>query len=59
MNKRIWRNYDFVLLGATLLILVLGIAVVYSASHTISTIKNAAARQAIFAAIGVILLGIR
>ncbi len=52
MDKRIWRNYDFVLLGATFLALILGVAIVYSASHTISSIQNSALRQAVFAAVG-------
>lgn len=52
MDKRIWRNYDFMLLGATILALILGIAIVYSASHTISSIQNSALRQAVFAAVG-------
>lgn len=52
MDKRIWRNFDFVLLGATVLTLILGVAIVYSASHNITSIQNSALRQAIFAAIG-------
>jgi rod shape determining protein RodA len=52
MDKRIWRNYDFVLLGATFLALILGVAMVYSASHNIELIQNSAIRQAVFAAIG-------
>jgi rod shape determining protein RodA len=52
MDRRIWRNYDFVLLGATLLALTLGVAMVYSASHSITMIQNSALRQAVFAAVG-------
>jgi rod shape determining protein RodA len=54
MDRRIWRNYDFVLLGATLAVLVLSVLMVYSASHTIPAIDDAALRQAIFAAVGVV-----
>jgi rod shape determining protein RodA len=54
MDRRIWRNYDFMLLGATLLTLVLGVAMIYSASHAISSIKDSALRQAIFALVGLI-----
>jgi rod shape determining protein RodA len=54
MDRRTWRNYDFVLLGATLVVLVLGIAMVYSASHAIPAIDDAALRQAIFAAVGLV-----
>lgn len=52
MDKRIWRNFDFVLLGTTVLALIVGVAIVYSASHNISSIQNSAFRQAVFAAIG-------
>ena len=41
------------LLGATLLLLVYGVAVVYSASHTITLVQNYAIRQAIFGAVGI------
>jgi rod shape determining protein RodA len=54
MDRRIWHNYDFVLSGAVLLLLIYGIAVIYSASHDISTISNAAVRQAIFAVLGLV-----
>jgi rod shape determining protein RodA len=52
MDRRIWRNYDFVLLGTTLVVLILGVAMIYSASHAIPLIKDYAQRQAIFAAVG-------
>jgi rod shape determining protein RodA len=54
LDKRIWRNYDVVLLGATLLLLVYGVAVVYSASHAITLVQNYAIRQAIFGAVGIV-----
>ena len=52
MDRRIWRNYDFVLLGATLFVLVIGVAMIYSASHAVTRIQDSAFRQAIFAAVG-------
>ena len=55
MDKRLWQHYDFVLLGALLLLLVYGVAVVYSASHTIEAVRDAALRQAVFALIGMLL----
>ena len=58
MDKRIWRNFDFVLLGATVLALILGVAIVYSASHTISSIQHSALRQAIFAVVGLAIGGV-
>jgi rod shape determining protein RodA len=55
MGKRIWRNYDFVLLGATCLLLAYGIAMIYSASHAIDRVSDSAVRQAVFAVIGLII----
>jgi len=55
MDRRIWHNYDLVLLGAVLLLLLYGIAMIYSASHDIEKINDSAIRQAIFAAAGVLL----
>jgi rod shape determining protein RodA len=52
MDKRIWRNFDYVLLGGTVLTLILGVAIVYSASHTITSIQHSAMRQAIFGVVG-------
>jgi rod shape determining protein RodA len=54
MDRRIWTNYDLVLLGATLLLLIYGVAVIYSASHTIDAVRDSATRQAIFAAVGLL-----
>ena len=50
MDRRIWQHYDIVLLISLLLLLLYGVAVIYSASHTIDRAKDAAVRQAIFAA---------
>jgi rod shape determining protein RodA len=55
MDKRIWQHYDLFLLGALLLLLVYGVAVVYSASHTIEKVNDSALRQAVFALIGLLL----
>jgi rod shape determining protein RodA len=52
MDKRFWRNFDFVLLGAMVAVLILGVAMIYSASHSIPKIENSAFRQAIFGAVG-------
>jgi len=54
MDRRIWHNYDFVLLGATFLLLVYGIAMIYSASHTTGSVSDSALRQAIFAVAGLV-----
>jgi len=57
MDRRLWQHYDFVLLGALLLLLTYGVAIVYSASHTIDAVRDAALRQAVFA-LGGMLLGL-
>jgi rod shape determining protein RodA len=55
MDKRIWHNYDFVLLAVTLALLAYGVAMIYSASHNIPPVAGSAVRQAIFAAGGMFL----
>jgi len=52
MDRRIWNNYDLLLLVATILLLVYGVAMIYSASHSFEQVSDSAIRQAIFAAIG-------
>ena len=55
MDRRLWQHYDFVLLGALLLLLAYGVAIVYSASHTIEAVRDSALRQAVFALVGMLL----
>ena len=47
MNRGIWRNFDFLLLAATMLLVCLGIAMIYSA--TLAFTENYALRQAVYA----------
>ena len=54
MDRRIWQHYDLFLLGALLLLLVYGVAVIYSASHTIEKVRDSALRQAVFGLIGLL-----
>ena len=54
MDKRVWRDYDFALLGATLMLLVYGVFMIYSASHTLESVKDSAVRQAVFAVAGIL-----
>jgi rod shape determining protein RodA len=54
MSRRIWQHYDLVLLASLLLLLVYGVAVIYSASHAIERVSNSALRQAVFAAAGLV-----
>ncbi len=50
------RRFDFVLLGATLALLVFGIAMVYSATLGVENYEDYPLRQAIYALIGIALL---
>lgn len=52
MNRRTWQHYDLVLLASLILLLIYGVAVIFSASHAIERVKDSAVRQAIFAIIG-------
>jgi rod shape determining protein RodA len=52
MKRRTWQDYDVILLVATLLLLIYGVAVIYSASHTLGEVKDSALRQAIFGLVG-------
>ena len=51
-----WRRFDFWLLGATLLLVVFGIAMVYSATLNVPTYESYPLRQVIYAGIGLLLL---
>ncbi len=50
------RRFDFVLLGATLVLLVFGIAMVYSATQGVASYEDYPLRQAIYGVIGLLLL---
>ncbi len=54
MNKGVWRNFDFPLLAATMLLICIGIAMIYSA--TLVFTENYALRQAIYALGGLALM---
>ena len=51
-----WRRFDFWLLGATLLLVVFGIAMVYSATLGVPTYESYPLRQVIYAGIGLLIL---
>ncbi len=55
MNRRIWNNFDIVLFIATLLLLVYGVMMIYSASHDVERIKGSAIRQVVWAVAGIVL----
>lgn len=50
------RRFDFVLLGATLVLLVFGVAMVYSATQGVESYEDYPLRQAIYGLIGLLLL---
>lgn len=58
MIRRIWHNFDFVLLLATSLLIAFGVAMVRSATLGMSGLENLAFRQAIYAVLGLILMSV-
>jgi rod shape determining protein RodA len=52
MDRRLWRNFDFVLLGTTILLIALGVAVIYSATRGTSDLADLPYRQIIYAVVG-------
>jgi len=52
MDRRLWRNFDFVLLGATILLIALGVAVIYSATLGSPDLADCPYRQIIYAVVG-------
>jgi rod shape determining protein RodA len=56
MMRLNWRRFDFVLLAATLVMLMFGIAMVYSATLGVKNYEDYPLRQAIYGLIGLVLL---
>jgi rod shape determining protein RodA len=56
MDRKIWRNFDFVLLAATALLIVFGIAMIYSAAPDTPDLKDLPRRQIVWALVGLVLL---
>jgi len=52
MDRRLWRNFDFVLLGTTILLIALGVAVIYSATMGTPDLADLPYRQIIYAVLG-------
>lgn len=52
MNRRLWHNFDFVLLGTTILLIALGVAVIYSATLSTPDLADLPYRQMIYAVVG-------
>jgi len=59
MDKRFWRNFDFLLLAATLALVGLGVAMIYSATYPAGAeeglLERPFVRQLIYAALGLCL----
>lgn len=56
MNRKIWRRFDFVLLAATVLLIIFGVAMIYSATINTPGLEGLATRQAIYAVGGLFLI---
>ncbi len=56
MDRKVWRDFDWVLLAATLLLIGLGIAVIYSATINTPDLEDTASRQITHALIGLALM---
>jgi rod shape determining protein RodA len=56
MDRKIWRNFDFVLLAATVLLIASGIAMIYSATLDTPDLQDLPRRQSIWALVGLVLL---
>jgi rod shape determining protein RodA len=56
MAKRSWRSFDFLLLGALLLLSAYGVLMIYSATINTSGLGNPVQRQLVYAGVGVGLL---
>ncbi|GAB4541850.1 MAG: FtsW/RodA/SpoVE family cell cycle protein [Anaerolineae bacterium] len=56
MTRRLWRNFDWLLLASAILLMVFGIAMISSATRGTEDLADYWQRQALFAASGTILL---
>jgi rod shape determining protein RodA len=56
MVRRSWRNFDYLLLGALLLLSAYGVIMIYSATINTPGIEDAVRRQIIYVAVGATLL---
>ena len=56
MTRRLWRSFDWILLGAVILLIVYGIAMISSATRGTQDLADYWRRQALFAGSGLIIL---
>jgi rod shape determining protein RodA len=52
MDRKVWRNFDFMLLAATVLLIAFGVAMIYSATLDTPDLQDLPRRQAIWALVG-------
>jgi len=52
MDSRVWHNFDFILLAATAILIIFGLAMIHSATFGMPGMEGLAFRQAAYAAIG-------
>lgn len=56
MDRKIWRNFDFVLLAATVLLIAFGVAMIHSATPDTPDLQDLPQRQTIWALVGLAVL---
>ena len=56
MDRLKWRHFDYWLMAALILLLLLGLAMVYSATRNTEGLEDSTRRQAVFIVIGLVLL---
>jgi len=55
MDHKVWRDFDFLLLAATVLLIVFGVAMIHSATRETPDLQDLPSRQVIWALIGLVL----
>jgi rod shape determining protein RodA len=56
MNRRVWRYFDSVLLGAAILLTIYGVAMIYSATRETPSLSELVPRQAIYGVFGLLVM---
>jgi rod shape determining protein RodA len=56
MDRRVWRYFDFILLGAVILLMALSVAMIYSATEDSQGLSEASVRQAIYGLVGLMVM---
>jgi rod shape determining protein RodA len=56
MDKRVWRHFDFVLLGTAILLTIYGVAMIYSATRETPSLNELVPRQIIYGVFGLLVM---